>query len=53
MKMVRAGTAGTHPAMIEMIAEMVEQEPRAVRGGMLRGSQTTGADRLSSRVSCL
>ncbi len=27
VKMVRAGTAGTHPAMIEMIAEMVETEP--------------------------
>ncbi len=26
VKMVRAGTVGTHPAMIEMIAEMVEQE---------------------------
>jgi ferrochelatase len=26
VKMVRAGTAGTHPAMIEMIAELVEQD---------------------------
>jgi ferrochelatase len=26
VKMVRAGTAGTHPAMIEMIAKMVEQD---------------------------
>jgi len=26
VKMVRAGTAGTHPAMIEMIAEMVQQD---------------------------
>jgi len=26
VKMVRAGTAGTHPAMIEMIAELVQQE---------------------------
>lgn len=26
VKMVRAGTAGTHPKIIEMIAEMVEQE---------------------------
>lgn len=26
VKMVRAGTAGTHPAMIEMIAEMVTQD---------------------------
>ena len=26
VKMVRAGTAGTHPAIIEMIAELVEQD---------------------------
>lgn len=26
IRMVRAGTAGTHPAMIEMIAELVQQE---------------------------
>jgi ferrochelatase len=26
VKMARAGTVGTHPAMIEMIAEMVEQD---------------------------
>ena len=26
VKMVRAGTVGTHPAMIEMIAELVERE---------------------------
>jgi hypothetical protein len=26
IKMIRAGTVGTHPAMIEMIAELVEQE---------------------------
>ena len=26
IRMVRAGTAGTHPAMIQMIAELVEQE---------------------------
>jgi ferrochelatase len=26
VKMVRAGTVGTHPAMIEMIAEMVGQD---------------------------
>src|SRR5579864_8760471 len=26
VKMIRAGTVGTHPAMIEMIAEMVQQE---------------------------
>jgi ferrochelatase len=29
VKMVRAGTVGTHPAMIEMIAELVETEPVA------------------------
>jgi ferrochelatase len=27
VRMVRAGTVGTHPAMIEMIAELVDQEP--------------------------
>ena len=27
VKMVRAGTVGTHPAIIEMIAELVEQSP--------------------------
>jgi ferrochelatase len=27
VRMVRAGTVGTHPAMVEMIAEMVEREP--------------------------
>jgi ferrochelatase len=27
VKMARAGTAGTHPAMIRMIAELIEQEP--------------------------
>jgi protoporphyrin/coproporphyrin ferrochelatase len=27
VKMIRAGTAGTHPAMIEMIAELIETEP--------------------------
>jgi ferrochelatase len=29
VKMVRAGTVGTHPAMIEMIAELVEQDHTA------------------------
>jgi ferrochelatase len=33
VKMVRAGTAGTHPAMIEMIAEMVEQDHAACADG--------------------
>jgi len=27
VRMVRAGTVGTHPALIRMIAEMIEQEP--------------------------
>jgi protoporphyrin/coproporphyrin ferrochelatase len=31
VRMVRAGTAGTHPAMIRMIAEMVEIEPGVCR----------------------
>lgn len=29
IRMARAGTVGTHPAMIEMVAEMVDQEPVA------------------------
>jgi ferrochelatase len=33
VKMVRAGTAGTHPAMIAMIAEMVEQDHAACAEG--------------------
>jgi len=27
MRMIRAGTVGTHPAMIQMIAELIEDEP--------------------------
>jgi len=33
VRMVRAGTAGTHPAMIEMIAELVELKPDACAEG--------------------
>jgi protoporphyrin/coproporphyrin ferrochelatase len=33
VKMVRAGTAGTHPKMIEMIAQMVQQEHSACAEG--------------------
>ena len=33
VKMVRAGTVGTHPAMIEMIAELVQQEHSACAEG--------------------
>jgi protoporphyrin/coproporphyrin ferrochelatase len=33
IKLVRAGTVGTHPAMIEMIAEMLEQEHEACAAG--------------------
>ena len=33
LKMVRAGTVGTHPAMIQMIAELVEQEHAACADG--------------------
>jgi ferrochelatase len=39
VKMVRAGTAGTHPAMIEMIAEMVHQEHQACAEGCCPASQ--------------
>jgi ferrochelatase len=33
VRMVRAKTVGTHPAMIEMIAEMVQREPAACQSG--------------------
>ncbi len=33
IKMVRAGTAGTHPAIIRMIASMVDEEPAACAAG--------------------
>ncbi len=33
IKMVRAGTVGTHPAMVELIAELVEQEHRPCAEG--------------------
>jgi protoporphyrin/coproporphyrin ferrochelatase len=33
IKMVRAGTVGTHPAMIEMIAELITQEHTQCAGG--------------------
>jgi protoporphyrin/coproporphyrin ferrochelatase len=33
VRMVRAGTAGTHPAMIRMIAGMLEEEPNACPDG--------------------
>jgi protoporphyrin/coproporphyrin ferrochelatase len=39
VKMVRSGTAGTHPAMIEMIAEMVHQEHQACAEGCCPASQ--------------
>jgi ferrochelatase len=39
VKMVRAGTVGTHPAMIEMIAEMVEQDHAACAEGCCAAPQ--------------
>ena len=33
VRMVRAGTPGTHPAMIRMIGELIEQEPLACAEG--------------------
>jgi protoporphyrin/coproporphyrin ferrochelatase len=33
IRLARAGTVGTHPAMIEMIAEMLEQEHEACAAG--------------------
>jgi protoporphyrin/coproporphyrin ferrochelatase len=32
VRMVRAGTVGTHPAMIRMIAELIEREPEPCAG---------------------
>src|SRR5579862_1116803 len=32
VRMVRAGTVGTHPAMIRMIADLIEHEPEACPG---------------------
>jgi ferrochelatase len=32
IRMARAGTVGTHPAMIEMIAELIEREPASCAG---------------------
>ena len=37
IRMARARTVETHPAMIEMIAELVERETGAVRRDVLRG----------------
>ncbi len=54
IKMVRAGTAGTHPAMIEMIAELAEQAhelcpanccPAPVRPPMAGGPPAAGGGR--------
>jgi ferrochelatase len=39
IRMVRAGTVGTHPAMIEMIAELVEQEHAACPAGCCAAPQ--------------
>jgi len=33
IRMVRAGTVGTHPAMIRMIANLIEQEPQTCDAG--------------------
>ncbi len=43
VKMVRAGTVGTHPAIIEMIAEMVEQEHPACAEGCCPAPQRQAA----------
>jgi len=36
VRMVRAGTVGTHPAIIRMIAELIEQEPPICSAGCCR-----------------
>ena len=45
VKMVRAGTAGVHPKMIEMIAEMVEQDHAACPEGCCPAPQRPAVTR--------
>lgn len=45
VKMVRAGTAGTHPKMIEMIAEMVEQNHASCAEGCCPAPQRQAVTR--------
>jgi len=45
VKMVRAGTVGTHPAMIEMIAEMVELEHAPCAEGCCAAPRRPGVSR--------
>jgi ferrochelatase len=45
VKMVRAGTAGTHPAMIEMIAELVHQEHTPCAEGCCPAPQRPAVNR--------
>lgn len=45
MKMVRAGTAGTHPAMIEMIAELASQDHAECDGGCCPAPQRPAVTR--------
>jgi len=45
VKMVRAGTAGVHPKMIEMIAEMVEQDHAACPEGCCPAPQRPAVSR--------
>jgi ferrochelatase len=45
VKMVRAGTAGTHPAMIEMIAEFVHQEHTPCAEGCCPAPQRPAVNR--------
>ena len=39
VRMVRAGTVGTHPAMVQMIAELVETMPDACPAGCCAAPQ--------------
>ena len=45
VKMIRAGTPGTHPKMIEMIAEMVEQEHATCAAGCCPAPQRPAVTR--------
>jgi len=49
VKMIRAGTVGTHPAMIEMITELVEQEHEQCAEGCCAAPRRPVASGLQAR----
>ena len=42
IRMVRAGTVGTHPAIIRMIAELIETRTGRLRRYLLSGASAAG-----------